>query len=98
MTKRLKKNSSSYEPTLSDVLGAVQTGFAKVEKRFDHADERFDAIEYRVMAVEKRTGSLEEKVEDVKDTLNGVARAGDKDTLTIMNHERRIRHLEKAHA
>jgi len=36
-------------------------------------------------------------VEDMKDTLTGVARAVDKDTLTIINHERRIRHLEKAH-
>ena len=111
MVKSLKK-SSSYEPTLSDVLGAVQTGFVKVDERFDQVDDRFDIVEgrldrvenklgeveYRMTAVEKRVGSLEETVEDMKDTLTGVARAVDKDTLTIMNHERRIRHLEKAHA
>ncbi|MBI4088655.1 hypothetical protein HY415_01010 [Candidatus Kaiserbacteria bacterium] len=95
MAKRLKK-SSNYEPTLSDVLGAVQTGFAKVENRFDNVDGKINDLKYRVTAIEKRTGSIEETVEDMKDTLTGVARAVDKDTLTIMSHERRIRHLEKA--
>ncbi len=103
MAKSLKKKSSSYEPTLLDVLGAVQTGFAKVDERFDQVDNRLDAVEnrlgeveYRGTAVERRVGSVEETLEDMKITLNGVARAVDKDTLTIMNHERRIRHLEKA--
>ena len=97
MAKSIKK-SNSYEPTLSDVLGAVQTGFAKNDNQHDEIKNGLNDLAYRVTELEKRTGSLEETVGDMKDTLNGVARAVDKDTLTIMNHERRIRHLEKTHA
>lgn len=94
MKKMNKKNG--YEATISDVLEAVQTGFAKVDDKFNNMDVQFDEVKYRITALEKRTGSLEDSVEDMKDTLNGVARAVDKDALVIMNHERRIRHLEKA--
>ncbi|MBI2409821.1 hypothetical protein HYV30_02140 [Candidatus Kaiserbacteria bacterium] len=90
--KRAKK-SDTYEPTLSDVLGAVQTGFEKIENKFE---ERFDGLEYRMTAIEKRTGALEDAVEDMKETLDGVARAVDKDSVKILDHERRIRRLEKA--
>lgn len=93
--KKVKK-SNKYEPTISDVLGVVQTGFAKVDDKLGSMDVQFDEVKYRITALEKRTGSLEDSVEDMKDTLNGVARAVDKDALVIMNHERRIRHLEKS--
>jgi peptidoglycan hydrolase CwlO-like protein len=100
--KKAKKLKANKEPTLTSVMGAVQelteavqTGFAKVDDKFDNVDMQFDEVKYRITALEKRTGSLENSVEDMKDTLNGVARAVDKDALVIMNHERRIRHLEK---
>ena len=103
--KKSVQNTSRKEPTLTgvmiavqDLTDAVQTGFAKVDDSLGMVENRLGEVEYRMTAVEKRVGSLEETVEDMKDTLNGVARAVDKDTLTIMNHERRIRHLEKAHA
>lgn len=99
MTKN-EKTSGEYEPTLLDVLEAVQTGFMKMEEkmeaRFDGVDERLEAIDYRVTAVEKRTGALEIVTEDMKETLEGVARAVDKDARAIVNHEHRIKHLEKA--
>lgn len=40
------QKSDTYEPTLSDVLEAVQTGFAKVDERFAKVDERFDRHEH----------------------------------------------------
>lgn len=109
MVKSLKK-SNKHEPTVSDVMDAVQkfsgrfdtlegsaqdlteavqTGFAKVEKRFDQVDERFNRLE-------RRTGSLENSVEEMKETLDGVARAVDKDAVTVLNYGHRIRHLGKA--
>jgi len=36
------KKSDAYEPTLLDVLQAVQGGFQKMENRFDGVDERFE--------------------------------------------------------
>ena len=109
--KKVMKKSSEYEPTIADVLGAVQLGFSKVDDRFDKVDDRFSKVDirfdkiegslddlgYRVTALEKRTGSLENAVEDMKETLDGVARAVDKDTLVVLDHGRRIRRLEKAH-
>ena len=89
MLRMRKKEPKVSGTTLDDVLGAVQVGFTKVENRLGE-------VEYRMTALEKRTGSLEDTVEDMRDTLNGVARAVDKDALVIMNHERRIRHLEKS--
>ena len=103
--KKVKKSKTIKEPTLTNVMGAVQdlteavqAGFAKVDSKFDNTGVQFDEVKYRITALEKRTGSLENSVEDMKDTLNGVARAVDKDALVIMNHERRIRHLEKSNA
>lgn len=97
------KNSKEYEPTLSDILESVQTGFQKVDERFEKVDEQFAKIDgqfeelgYRVTALEKRTGAIEITLEDMRETLNGVARAVDKDALTIIDHKRRIVHLEKA--
>ena len=91
--------------SVQDLTEAVQTGFAKVDDRFDKVESRLDRVEggindvgYRVMMLEKRTGSLEIAVEDMNETLNGVARAVDKDAVAILDHERRIRHLEKAGA
>ena len=45
-----------------------------------------------------KTIPREMTLEDMKNTLEGVARAVDKDALTVLNHERRIRHLEKTSA
>ncbi len=103
--KKAKKTKGNTEPTITnmmdavqDLTEAVQTGFARVDDKFNKMNVQFDEVKYRITALEKRTGSLEGAVEDMKITLNGAARAVDKDSLTIMNHERRIRHLEKARA
>lgn len=42
-----------------------------------------------------RMGRVEEKLEDAREILDGVARAVDKDAVTVLDHERRIRRLEK---
>lgn len=86
------KNSSEYEPTLLDVLGAVQTGFVKMEEKME---EKFDDLGYRVTAVEKRVGAVEVTLEEMKGTLDGIAKAVDKDAEAIVNHENRISQLEK---
>ena len=110
--KGAKKSKMIKEPTLTNVMSAVQdlteavqVGFAKVEDRFDDVEQGLDgvenrlgSVEYRMTALENRTGSLEDGVEDIKETLGGIARATDKDAVAIINHERRIRHLEKAQA
>src|SRR3989338_11231839 len=97
------KKSLTSDPTLQDVLEAVQGGFTKVEERLvgvEHrlgeVEGRLDGVEYRMMSLERRTGSLEHTVEDMNETGKRVARARDKDSVVVISHERRIRTLEKA--
>lgn len=87
------KKSSEFEPTLLDVLEAVQGGFQKMEEKMENG---FNDLGYRVTAVEKRVGDVENTLEDMRKTLEGVERAVDKDAVTIVNHGRRIVRLEKA--
>jgi len=96
------KKLGEFEPTLSDVLEAVQTGFGEMEERFNGVGERFNKVENkigdvenRMTAVEKRLGAVGNTLEDMRETLKGVERAVDKDAVTIISHGRRIAHLEK---
>ncbi|MFA5942165.1 MAG: hypothetical protein WC798_00620 [Candidatus Paceibacterota bacterium] len=55
------KNPSEYEPTLLDVLQAVQEGFQKMEGRFDGVDERFarnDVSHASLFEMQKQTLEL----------------------------------------
>ena len=101
LMERAQKSPKS-EPTISDVMGAiqdlteaVQIGFAKNDAQHDEMKESIGEVGYRVTALEKRTGTVEKTVEDVRVTLDGVARAIDKDAVTSIDHEVRITHLEK---
>jgi len=87
--------SNEFEPTLLDVLEAVQSGFQKMEEKME---EKFDDLGYRVTAVEKRVGAVETTLEEMRGTLKGVERAVDKDALTVVDHTRRIVRLEKVYA
>lgn len=96
------KKSDTYEPTLLDVLEAVQSGFKnveerfeKVDERFDKIDERFDRVENRMTAVERRVGTVETTLEEMSVTLKSIEQAVDKDAEAIVNHEGRVSHLEK---
>ena len=93
------KKSNEFEPTLMDVLDAVQTGFTKMEEkmeeRFDKVDEQLGNVENRVTAVERRVGTIEVTLEDMKETLESIEHAIDKDAEAVVNHESRISHLEK---
>lgn len=70
------------EPALSEIFDAVRSGFERVERD--------------ISQLSRRVGTLEERGEELQEMLDGVARAIGKDSLTILNHEQRIAHLEKA--
>lgn len=53
------QNSDTYEPTLTDVLEAVQTGFAKIDERFERVDEKFTAVDGRFDGIEGRLDGVE---------------------------------------
>ena len=102
------KKVNEYEPTLLDVLQAVQGGFQKMEERFDGVDERFDKVEgglekvetklgeveNRMTGVERRVGAIEVTLDEMQGTLESIEQAVDKDAEAVVNHEDRISHLE----
>jgi len=77
---------NEFEPTLLDVLEAVQGGFQKMEEKIE---EKFDDLGYRVTTVEKRVGSIEITLESMKETLESIEHAVDKDAEEVVNHENR---------
>jgi hypothetical protein len=94
-------DAPGYEPTLHDVMGALMT----VNEKVDHIDSRLGTIERsvsslegRVSGVERSLGRLEVKVADMQEDLTSALTALDRDAVTLVGHEKRIRVLEKARA
>lgn len=94
--------SNGYEPTLLDVLEAVQGGFARLEKEYDRHEGILTTlvagqqnIAEQVGDIQRRVINLEHSVEDVKESLIDITNAEEKDATATINHEQRISHLEK---
>lgn len=47
------------EPTITDVLDAINTFSGDVEKRFDAVDERFEGIDQRFASIDQRFDGVE---------------------------------------
>lgn len=100
------------EPTLHDVMAVLvgldtrmKKGFESVDKRFESVDKRFetisgriDNIDERLGGVEHRLGAVEVVVLDIREELTSGLAAFDEDAKKIIDHERRIKRLEKSRA
>lgn len=92
--KRIKK-SANYEPTISDILEVVQSGFVRNDKLFTALHEGQENIKERLKDVDHRLVNTQNRIEDVADTLEDLAQSAKKDKITILSHERRIQRLEQ---
>lgn len=79
--KKVKK-TTKYEPTVSDVLEVVQTGFARHDKMFATLHEGQENIKEQLRDTDRRLTSTQNRVEDIADMLE-------------LDHERRIKRLEQ---
>ena len=72
---------------------------------FEHVDEQFEGVGEKVADLDKKLGQemrdikerlrrLEHDPGEIKDELRAVTRAVDKDAVTLIRHESRIKHLE----
>jgi hypothetical protein len=80
----------------------MNKGFEELHERIEKAERvsrlcltGLDIVKERVEDVHRRTVNLEHRVEDIRDTLDGLGQAIDKDAETVMSHERRIARLER---
>lgn len=69
--------------------------FLKVENKLIAIHERVDYIDEHLGDVERRLGKVEGHVLDMQDDLKGALSAIDGDSVKILDHEKRIRRLEK---
>ena len=87
------------EPTLQDVLDGMNERFNMVFEEFKRFDQvylhlhalRIDMKEIR--ETQKADGGV---LDEIRDTLEAVTKAVDKDAVTIIDHESRIRTLERS--
>ena len=69
----------------------------RIDTRAKSTNDRIDGIDARLGDVQRKVTKIESKIEDIQDDLASALNATDKDVVTILDHERRIRRLEKTH-
>lgn len=97
MDTALEQRFTIFETALAELAIAMQAGFARIEKGLTLINHRVDAIDIRLTDVERQLGKVEVALVDLQDEVAGLSRAIDKDAVTLINHEKRIKLLEKAH-
>ena len=60
------------DPTIQDVLTAINTFSTRVEERFDRVDNRLDKVEVRLDNVENRLDKVEGRLNKVENRLTKV--------------------------
>ncbi len=69
--------------------------FDKVEKRLGAVEMETKELNYNVGSLETKITSLALKVDEIDERLDGFGKAFDVDTKKILNHEKRIKKLER---
>lgn len=97
------KKLGELEPTLSDVLEAVQVGFTKVETVLDRHEKMINTLvagqenlTERVKGIDQRLTVTQNRVEDVAEMLEDMTEVVDENRDILFKHESRITVLEKA--
>ncbi|MFA6414607.1 MAG: hypothetical protein WC217_00860 [Candidatus Paceibacterota bacterium] len=93
--KKVKKSKAKKAPTTTDMMSAVQdlteavqVGFERHEKILKTLVEGQEQLRESVNILDQRVSKTQNRIEDVLDENRD----------SILGHERRIRHLERARA
>lgn len=93
---------TKIEPTLKDILESVNEKFNLVFTEFAHVNKQFALLSKNILSLHEDIRDIKESqkadseiLDEVRDTLEAVAKAVDKDAVTIISHERRLKVLEK---
>jgi uncharacterized membrane-anchored protein YhcB (DUF1043 family) len=97
---------NALKKQLDELTITLEARFNRIDERFEAVDKRFDAMyEYMsvsfkqihqdMRAIHGRMTDVEEKDIDTEDRLTGVEKAVDKDSIQLMDHQKRLRRLEK---
>ena len=96
-------NKNNLEPTLYDVIEIMNAGFDRVDQLEQGMKEGFGQVRIEIRELGDRVGSLETRVTDLAlkvdgldQKVGGLEAAFDRDTVKLLNHEKRITKLERA--
>ncbi len=89
---------AKQEPTNQDILDGMNERFNMVFeefKRFDQVYLHLHALRSEMKEIRETQKADGEILDEIRDTLETVTKAVDKDAITIVDHESRIRILER---
>ena len=67
----------------------------RIDVRFKGVNDRMDSIDACLGVLQRDSVKMENRLGDIQDDLASALHASDNDGSAILNHERRIAHLEK---
>lgn len=90
------------EPTLSDVLEGMNKRFNMVFAELQKNDTRFDLVFRQFRSIHEDIQEIRttqkadgEVLDEMRQTLDSVAKAFDSDAVTVINHGNRIAKIER---
>lgn len=77
----------NHEPTLHDVMGILNT-----------MNTRMDGTDIQLSSMSQALGAVKDTLGEMQEELTSALFALDTDSIKLLNHEKRIRRLEKSAA
>ena len=87
------KEQNSIEKRLDELTIIMNSRF---DAMYEYMSVSFKEIRQDIRAIHGRLSDVEEKDIDTEDRLTGVEKAVDTDSIQLLDHQKRIRRLEKA--
>ena len=91
------------DPSNTDLLEGMNKRFNMVFTELKKNDSRFDLMFRQLSSIKDEVRDIKDQqqadgevLDEVRETLTAVAKAVDADAVTVLNHEVRIKKLEKA--
>lgn len=75
-------------------LDGIDNRLDGIDIKLDRVDERLDSLEGSVGELRERMTSVEKIQSDILDELRPLSRAQSADSMTIIQHDKRITHIE----
>jgi hypothetical protein len=91
----IQKLDDRLTTEIQGVLQIMDTRFLVIDKKLVAIHDRVGHIDERLGDVQRRLGKVEVLALDMQDDLRGALAAIDDDSVKVLDHEKRIRRIEK---
>ncbi|MEI7720158.1 MAG: hypothetical protein WCI89_03040 [bacterium] len=94
--EKLQKQILDLNKSLSGFIPFVKKQFENQEKLFEIVIADIQGVKEEIQDIKDGQVMQDKRLDDIDVVLRGVLRAVDKDSVRVVNHERRITKLERA--